>query len=374
MNQPTGPWYGVSNIQEIDSPALLLYRSRLEENIRRMIALAGGTERLRPHVKTHKMAEITRLQMDSGITQFKCATIAEAEMLAQCGAQDVLLAYQPVGPKIARFIALMRHFPGTTFSTIIDDEKVARELSAAWSCSAGSRPVRVFLDIDCGMHRSGIGATSEALDLCQILSTLPALEVAGLHAYDGHIHQSDVLQRTAECDEAFGPVLKLRDKLVRSRLAPPLIVAGGSPTFPIHATREHVQCSPGTCLLWDAGYQKHFPDLGFLTAALVLTRVVSKPARDKLCLDLGHKAIAAENPHPRVEFFDLPEARAVMHSEEHLVLQTDQAQGFQLGDCLYGVPWHICPTVALYGQAWIIENNRAVSEWKILARERKISI
>src|SRR5438876_9665188 len=96
------PWYAVANLEQIPSPSLLVYRDRVEENIRRMIARAGGTGRLRPHVKTHKMAEVGRLHLLAGITRFKCATIAEAEMLGRCEAPDVLLAYQPVGPNMRR--------------------------------------------------------------------------------------------------------------------------------------------------------------------------------------------------------------------------------------------------------------------------------
>ena len=101
--------------------------------------------------------------------------------------------------------------------------------------------------------------------------------------------------------------------------------------------------------------------------------MVSKPGRSRLCLDLGHKSIASENPHPRVEFFDLPDAQAVMHSEEHLVVEMGQADRFRVGDALFGLPWHICPTVALYSQAAVIENGRAVSSWEI-TRDRKLTI
>src|SRR6185295_15502208 len=106
-------WFTISNLAEVASPALLVYPDRVEENIRRMIRMAGGAERLRPHIKTNKLPEVIRMQMDQGITKFKCATIAEAEMVAACGAPDVLLAYQPVGPNVHRFIQLVQKFPGT---------------------------------------------------------------------------------------------------------------------------------------------------------------------------------------------------------------------------------------------------------------------
>jgi D-serine deaminase-like pyridoxal phosphate-dependent protein len=125
--------------------------------------------------------------------------------------------------------------------------------------------------------------------------------------------------------------------------------------------------------LWDHGYASKLPDLDFLPAALVLARVVSKPGQNRLCLDLGHKAVAAENPPPRVFFPDLPDAKPVTHSEEHLVLETPRAVEFSIGSVLYGIPWHICPTVALHSHAIIVANGRAGERWRI-ARDRKLTI
>src|SRR3954462_14085759 len=125
------PWFKLANEAEIPSPALLVYVERAEENIRRMIAMAGGPERLRPHVKTHKMAALVERQLGMGIRKFKCATIAEAEMTARAGAPDVLLAIQLVGPNIERFVKLIQTFPNTNFSTIIDDAGIGLQLSRA---------------------------------------------------------------------------------------------------------------------------------------------------------------------------------------------------------------------------------------------------
>src|SRR5947207_15750856 len=92
------PWFCFANEAEIASPALLIFAERVEENIRKMIRIAGGPERLRPHVKTHKLAPLVRAQLAQGIRKFKCATIAEAEMTAEAGAEDVMLAFPAVGP------------------------------------------------------------------------------------------------------------------------------------------------------------------------------------------------------------------------------------------------------------------------------------
>src|SRR5690606_7319487 len=122
-------WCHIANVGEVMSPALAVYPERLEENIRRIITMAGGTERLRPHVKAHRMVELVRMQLNQGIVKFKCATIAEAEMTAVAGAKDILLAYQPVGPNVRRLFQLRHKFPEVRFSTIADDIGVIRDLS-----------------------------------------------------------------------------------------------------------------------------------------------------------------------------------------------------------------------------------------------------
>jgi len=366
----TGSWYQLADVAEVDSPALLIYPQRVEENVRRMIAIAGGPERLCPHVKTHKLAELVRMQMALGITKFKCATIAEAEMVADCGAPDVVLAYQPVGPKVQRFIQLIKKFPCTSFTAIVDDESAIRALSAA-ATQAGVK-IKLLLDIDCGMHRSGVAPGPRATALYRLLGSLSGLEANGLHVYDGHIDDKDPAARTKNCDDAFAAVTTWQREL--SDLPVRRIVAGGTPTFPIHARRSEVECSPGTCVLWDAQYEASCSELGFLSAALVLTRVVSKPGGNRLCLDLGHKAIAAEKPHPRVQFVDLPDAQAVMHSEEHLVIETKHADDYRVGDVLYGIPRHVCPTVALHAEAVVVRNGIATERWRIAARDRRLAV
>jgi D-threonine aldolase len=366
------PWYQIANAPEVPSPALLVYPDRVEENIRRMIRMAGGVGRLRPHTKTNKLPEVIRMHLDQGITKYKCATIAEAEMVASCGAPDVLLAYQPVGPNIGRFTQLVRAYPGTTFSALADDEDTVRSLSDA--ARASGVLVNLYLDVDAGMHRSGIAPGPRAVGVYRLITTSPGLSAAGLHMYDGHIHDTDVAERTRKCDEAFRAVESLMEDLARAGLPVPGIVAGGTPSFPIHARRAGVECSPGTTVFWDLGYSTNLPDLDFLPAVMLLTRIISKPGAGMICLDLGHKAVASEMPHPRVGLMELPDARAVGHSEEHLTLQTTRADDFPVGAVLYGMPWHVCPTVALHNEAVVVRDGRAGERWRIVARARTITI
>jgi D-serine deaminase-like pyridoxal phosphate-dependent protein len=293
-------------------------------------------------------------------------------MAAACLAPDVLLAYQPVGPNIQRFVKLVRTFPGTTFAALADDEGTIRGLSAA--AAAAGLTLNLFLDLDGGMHRTGVVPSPRAVELYRLISTLPGLHAAGLHMYDGHIHDTDLAVRQRASDEAFGAVRRTAEELVKAGLQAPAVIAGGTPTFPFHARRPGVECSPGTTVFWDFGYTTMLPDLDFLPAVLVLTRVVSKPGTSRLCLDLGHKAVASEVPPPRVQLLGLPEAKAVGHSEEHLVVETDRAGEFSVGSHFYGMPWHVCPTVALHDEAVVVRGGRADERWQVVGRARAITI
>ena len=365
-------WYRVANVAEVPSPSLLVYPDRVEENVRRMIALAGGTARLRSHIKTHKMPDIIRLELGLGITKFKCATIAETEMVAGAGGPDALLAYQPVGPNVGRLLALAQKFPGTKFSAVADDADAIRALGKAFE--AAGRALELYLDVDMGMRRTGVAPGAKAVELYRLIANTPGLKAAGLHVYDGHNHVTDLAARTEQCEREWATVETLRADLANAGLAVPNIVAGGTPTFPIHAKRPDVECSPGTCVLWDFGYGTMLPDLDFLPAAILLTRVISKPGENRLCLDLGHKAVAAENPHPRVKFLNLLGAEAVMQSEEHLVVETVRAQEFSVGDVFYGIPRHICPTVALHSFVTTVRDGKADGRWQVTARERELTV
>jgi D-serine deaminase-like pyridoxal phosphate-dependent protein len=269
-------------------------------------------------------------------------------------------------------VELQRCFPQTHFAAVVDDADVAKAIAVG--AHAAGATVELLLDLDCGMHRTGIEPGPRARELYRFLATTPGLKAGGLHCYDGHLHDKELADRTRRVEEAFVPVEAFRAELQRAGLPVPRFIASGTPTFPVHARRGTEDCSPGTCVFWDAGYAAKCPDLDFLPAALVFTRIISKPSGNRLTLDLGHKAIAAENPHPRVIFLNLPDARAVMHSEEHLVLETPRAAEFAAGDALYGVPWHICPTVNLHGYANVVRAGHAVEQWRVSGRERILTV
>jgi D-serine deaminase-like pyridoxal phosphate-dependent protein len=371
-NINSSEWYIVKNADEVASPALLVYPDRIEQNILRMIAIAGNAGRLWPHVKTHKMADIVALQIKHGVNKFKCATVAEAEMVAACGASAIILAIQPVGPNIERYFQLKLKFPGTTISCIADSEDIIRLISAR--AHQLNLIADVWLDINNGMNRTGVAPGPLASRLFRLITQLPGLSAAGLHVYDGHLHEADYSVREKNCNEAFKKVEKFLEELKKEGLVPKKIVAGGTPSFPVHALRNNTDCSPGTLLLWDFKSSESFSDMKFLQAAMLLTRVISKPAPDTICIDLGHKAVASEMPHPRIKIMGIENFSVTNHSEEHMVIRTDEAFSIKTGDHLYCIPFHICPTVDRHEFVTVVNDNTATGQWTVQARKRKISI
>jgi len=372
MYSEKNSWYHFNEMNRIDSPALIIYIDRVKENIRTLKSMVDDTGRLRPHVKTNKSKKATLLLIKAGIQKFKCATIAEAEMLGMCKAKDVLMAYQPVGPKLERFIQLIKKFGNTKFSCLTDNLSAANMMAEFFSSEGFIVPV--YIDLNIGMTRTGI-IPSNAVRLYTDCAGMKGIVPVGLHAYDGHIHDTDFEIRKKRCDEAFVFVEEVKNELMKKGFPEPVIVAGGSPTFSVHCRRKNIECSPGTFIYWDKGYMDKCAEQDFIPAALLLTRVISLPGETTICLDLGHKSVAAENDlERRIFFLDAPDLKIISQSEEHIVADAGKDHSFKIGDELLGIPFHICPTVALFEKSYTIENGKLTGEWEVTARKRKISL
>ncbi|MCL4205844.1 MAG: D-TA family PLP-dependent enzyme [Pirellulaceae bacterium] len=369
------PCYAVQALDDIVTPALLVFREIVETNLRLMIRMAGGPERLRPHCKTHKIRQIAEWQLALGITRHKCATLAEAEMLALAGVRDILLAYNPVGPNIPRVARFVETYPEVRFAVTADHPLPVEQLGRTMENSP--RPIGVLLDLDTGMHRTGVAPGPEAVRLYRQIAAAPGLEPAGLHVYDGHHHQKSFQARVEAVHESWKTVASFRNQLLAQGLPVPRVVVGGTGTFPVFAAMDDpgLELSPGTAVFYDAGYTEAFPDLDFEIAALLLTRVISRPAADLITFDLGYKACAADPPlENRLVFPDLPDARLVRQNEEHMVVRSRTATHLQPGDFQMAVPWHICPTVALHKLVHVIDGRRVAERWDVLARDRWLTI
>ena len=290
-------------------------------------------------------------------------------------AGDVFLAYNLVGPNIERAVRFLDAYADVRLAVTGDHPAPLAALGRAME-AAGHR-IGVILDVDTGLGRTGLAPGPEAVALYRDIAGTPGLEPAGLHHYDGHNHQRDLQERTRAVHECWSATAAFRDTLEAEGLAVPRIVAGGTGSFPVYAAMDDpaIELSPGTCVLHDAGYTQMFPDMRFTPAALVLTRVISRPGRNRATFDLGSKACASDPPAgARLSFPDFPDAREVLQNEEHLVLESEAVDGLAPGDEALAIPTHICPTSALHKQAFVVEGGRVTGRWDVAARDRWLTL
>jgi D-serine deaminase-like pyridoxal phosphate-dependent protein len=368
--------YLIRDPSQIPSPSLVVYLELVKQNIERAIAIVDGdVSKLRPHVKTHKTAEIIAMEREAGITKHKCATLREAKMLAEAGVKDILIAYQMVGPNIDRLITLKRSFPHVDFKVIVDGPDGLEMLSQAMA--KNGMEIKTMLDLDAGMHRTGIAVSDAAVDLYAQVDRAEGLHVWGLHVYDGHIHDEDLEERRKSCAQSLALVADLKDRLAAKGLEVPLTVMGGTPTFPIYAKVPGVETSPGTFIFHDHGHATRFPDLGFTHAGLLLSRIISIPTADRITLDLGHKAIAADPKGVRGVVLNIEGAEVDPQNreqwEEHWIVRIPKGTKVRLGQEVYVCPTHICPSVALQQSYYVIDGDgNCIDIWRVAARNRNI--
>ncbi|HEV7279068.1 MAG TPA: D-TA family PLP-dependent enzyme [Pirellulaceae bacterium] len=360
---------------EVLSPALVVDYETVVANVEKTIQIARRPERLRPHCKTHKTLEVTRLYVERGVTAHKAATIAECEALADAGAGDVLLAYPLVGPNAGRMLDLMERHPGVRFSALIDSAENLAHLKRV-AKRRGTR-FNLFLDVETGLGRTGAPLDERGAELYIAATESESVTAIGLHVYDGHRREADVTERTGEVSKLWDRVRAFRDGLVGAGHSVEEIVVGGTGSFPVWATFDDpaLRLSPGTTAFWDEGYRRTFPDLPFVPAAAIYTRAISRPSPTRLTFDAGSKSVASDPPMEKRLFFPaFPDATIAMQNEEHLVLERPDGFDLAIGQGIFGIPWHVCPSSALHRELVVVKEGRIDAAWKVVARDRRLTV
>lgn len=366
--------YSFEGQEQIISPQLVYYKSYIIENIQKMIALSKDAERLWPHVKTHKMEAVVRLQMEAGICKFKCATIAEAEMCGNAGAKKVALAYPLLGPNVPRFFTLMRRFPATEFYAIADDTAWVKKIGAM--AVAEGQKARLLMDVDMGQHRTGV-PLSAVQKRYREWAEVDGIVMCGMHCYDGHRHEKDYAERSRLVFEVDALFEKIKTELAEEQYDCSVVIMGGTPSFACHRDAAGEYLSPGTCVIQDMDYKRFYPEMDFEPGAALLTRVISRPGKDTFTLDAGTKAVACDPSEERASLVGMEYAKTILRNEEHWVVQVPQEHVKdipEIGTVMFAIPAHICPTSALYPSVPVVENNKVSDWWEVTARNRKISI
>ena len=369
-----GSHYVIASAAHVLTPALALYVDCVDANIATTLRLLDNdATRWRPHVKTAKLRLTMRRLVTHGVTNFKCATSLELLTVCEAGGGDVLVASPVVGPSAQRVVEIAKQFPHVSVSALVENTESVQRWRAA--------NIGLFIDLNPGMDRTGIEC--DRMDDIVVLAraiVAAGIRFRGLHCYEGHLSNPDLPGRIAAAHAVYARLLQIEEALAQAGIAVPEIITSGTPGLPCSLQYERFQSprfvhrvSPGTVVYGDATSLAQLPpEYGYVPAALVVTTVVSHPAANVITCDAGHKTLSADAGVPNCVVLGHPELEALAPSEEHLPLLARNGGPLPaIGQTLYLLPRHICPTVNNFGEALIIRDGDVAAIEPVSARGRE---
>jgi D-serine deaminase-like pyridoxal phosphate-dependent protein len=366
--------YRIAAVEEVRTPALAIYPEIVDSNIAVTLRLLGGdANRWRPHVKTAKLAFIMRRLVERGIANFKCSTSLELATACEAGAQDVVLAYPVVGANARRVRDLSEQFASVHISALVESDQQIK----AW---AGSR-IGLFIDVNPGMDRTGI----EQNRVDEIGGLARAIEAAGLvfrgvHYYDGQLSNLALKERESVSHRGYDQLMEIVAALFAKRITVAEVITAGTSAFPCTVSYSRFddapfihRASPGTVVYGDCSSLAQLPaEYGYRAAAVVISTVVSHPSKRRVTCDAGHKTVSADAGAPTCAVIGRADLLPLKPSEEHLPIEV--APGAEIpaiGETLYLVPRHVCPTVNNFDHALIVEDGGITGVERVSARGRE---
>ncbi len=360
----------IDDTSRILTPALVLYPEIIDANIANTIRLLGGdVNRWRPHVKTSKLGWTVRRLLEHGVRAVKCSTTLELLTACEAGVGDALLAYPVVNANATRVRAIAAQFPGVRVSALVEN---VGQLSA-WADAA----VGIFIDVNSGMNRTGIDP-ARAEEVLRVARAAGA-RLRGLHFYDGHLGDESMVERTVIAHEGYDRLMELVAFLESSGVSLEEVITSGTPAFPCAMAYQPFRqgqwvhrVSPGTVVYGDCTSSHELPDMGYRTAVLVLATVVSHPRPGRITCDAGHKAVSADAGVPTCRVLGRPDLEPQSPNEEHLPITVKEGAPVPaIGDTLYLLPRHVCPTVNNFDHAVLVVRGRVEGVERVTARGRE---
>jgi D-serine deaminase-like pyridoxal phosphate-dependent protein len=350
------------NKSDIDTPALLIDIDKMERNIQKMADFFDKhAANLRPHTKTHKCPVLAHKQLRAGAQGITCAKLGEAEVMAEAGVNDILIANQIVGEqKITRLANLARH---CDIMVAVESAENAADLSNA--AQAVGSTIRVLIEVDVGMHRCGVKSVEEALSLAQIILNNPGLQFEGIMGYEGHmVMVPDFEDRERGCTDSMQVLISTKEILEQNGIEVKIVSAGGTGTYNIAGAYPGItEIQAGSYIVMDAKYYSVLQD--FECALTLLTTVTSRPDKESAILDAGMKAMTFEFGMP--EMADLKGAGISFLSEEHGHLYLEDADP-KVGQKVELIPSHGCTTINLHDHYYACRGERVEAVWPIAGR------
>jgi 3-hydroxy-D-aspartate aldolase len=348
-----GPAWARTLPEEISTPCFTVYEQGVLDNLFATAKACGGIERLMPHVKTHRAAWIVELLVSEGVRAFKAATVAETAMVLAAGATYAVWAYPSANKaNIRALIDAARAYPRATVGALVDSQSSLATWRDELAATMKSVPnLKLIVDLDPGMGRTGAPLTQDALDLARDVDALDCF--GGWHVYDGHIQGRNAAVRRERIDEVRSQVKGLIARGADAGLTAELI-AGSSYSFDVWSYPLAMYVAPGSWTYSSAQHDTDLPEFGWQPSAYVLATVIATKGRTAT-LDAGAKAISPDKPlSERFRW----EGKILMMSEEHVVVENES---LAVGDRVMLMPRHACTTAYLYDKALVLGRDGA---WK----------
>ncbi|MGD7001405.1 alanine racemase [Corynebacterium halotolerans] len=351
---------------DVETPAVVIDRGRLERNIAAMAEFAGthGLS-LRPHAKTHKITEIARLQLAAGVTGLTVATIGEAEVFAEAGVNDIFIAYPLwlTDRKTARLRAVAERARVTIG---VDSAAGAMNLSRR-----GLDDVGVLVELDSGHHRSG--TTVDQLPVITRAVREAGLKVRGVFTFPGHSYAPDG-SRGAAGDER-STLADAAQILADLGVTDPVLSGGSTPSALLTGSHGATEIRPGVYVFNDA-QQLELGRCDWTDIALHIAATVVSRRAGVVVLDSGSKIVGSDRPAWASGFARIagvPDARVSALSEHHATVEwPDPVPLPDLGEQLAVIPNHVCPVLNLVDEVLVTEDGAVTDAWQVAARGRNV--
>src|SRR5665811_289845 len=356
---------------QVETPTLVVSEEILHNNISRMASFANSTAvSLRPHIKTHKTPQITRLQLAAGAIGITCAKVGEAEvMVHEAGVNDVLIAYPTVGvTKYERLVALMDH---ARIIQAVDSLAAAQLISR--TMSKFDAHMDVAIEVNTGQNRSGVTFGKETIELAREIARLPNLHLVGIMTHEGHANSAPPDKIEAIAMTAGRNMVETAEAIRAEGIELEMVSVGSTPAaFYTPRVKGVTEMRPGTYVFNDNSALLYGElGVGDMAARFAAT-VVSRAAEDRAVLDAGSKSLAMDPSKGRKGHGYIvghPDVIMSKLSEEHGVVSLPPGEtGFEVGDRVEVIPNHICPTVNLMDDLAIVRDGHIVDSWHIAAR------
>ncbi len=358
--------YRIADAENLLTPALLIYPQIVDANIEATLNMTGGNpDRWRPHIKTVKMTAVLQRFHAHGVRNFKCSTTLELITACAAKAADVLLAFPVMAANARAAREIAEQFPATRISILIE----SIEQAATWR----GTDIGLFIDVNPGMNRTGM--SEDSVEAIVKLARKVSDSFRGVHYYDGHMSGVAADERERRAHEGYDRLLRIVDALQKEGVTVGEVITSGTPaspyamSYPGFRGREFAhRISPGTVVFNDMTSLEQLPGFGYQSAALVLSTVVSQPAAQSITCDAGHKSVSADAGVPTCSVIGHSDWVPAKPSEEHLPIGIPVETKIALGDKLYLLPRHVCPTVNNFDEALMVVDGKVQRIESVTAR------